>query len=987
MDGSRFDDLTRGLAGGLSRRSLLRGLAGGLMSAAGLAAANTSVEAKKPSCPEDSVTCRGQCIPSSQLTADSANCGACGVRCSACQVCSGGQCVSNGDLCCGVRCRKGSTCIAGQCDATCAPRCQGKQCGDDGCGGSCGTCAANQICANGGKCRAVSTTPAPITTTPEPTTTTSEPTTTTEDPSTTTTEDPSTTTTENPSTTTTQDPGTSTTVGPACKAVGDVCDGSSDCCSNDCNKGLCRCNTNADCPASAEACVANVCDLGNTRTCVPQPYCDNSCPCGKCHSCANGTCVANNDDTPCEGGICCGGSCRTDGQACSGCVGQVCDETKNIFCCAGHVCVENSCALCKPNNGANSISTCAAHAECCSGCCFSGGCADQIYCAQDLCDGVTCTASDQCHDAGTCNPLTGECSNPARTDGAACNDGDLCTRRDTCQAGVCTGGDPVVCTPLDQCHVVGICEPSTGICSNPAKPDHTSCNDGNACTLNDVCLSGVCTGAALTCQALDECHDPGTCEAGTGVCSNPNKTDGASCNDGNGVCLSGACAACLPGAQRPCYTGPEGTAGVGICAMGSETCLADGSGYGSCEGEITPTAEICNNLDDDCDGVIDEGAICPPVPHGLAGCENGECVVTVCDAGYSDCDGVADNGCETELANTVDHCGACGDDCSDVHGSPFCEDGECGIVCNAGYANCDLDARSNGCETNLKSDPNNCGGCGTRCIAANATSTCSEGVCQVEACNFGYGNCNNNAVDGCEINLRSDANNCGFCGNKCSLPNASVVSCVNFQCQVESCNVGFANCDGNPANGCEINLQTDFNNCGACGTRCNLANGTEACVSGVCQVVACDAGWGNCDGNHQNGCETNLMSSTSHCGSCNDRCSSVNGVPSCVGGQCHISCNAGFGNCDGNARSNGCETNLTNHPGHCGACGGDCFSWTGSASVDCSNGNCCTDPGAGWICCPYGQTKPRVCSYQREYRCGIFGSQTCYETIYYSCCI
>jgi hypothetical protein len=59
----------------------------------------------------------------------------------------------------------------------------------------------------------------------------------------------------------------------------------------------------------------------------------------------------------------------------------------------------------------------------------------------DLCAGVVCTPSDQCHDAGVCDTQTGICSNPAKTNGASCNDGSSCTQVDTCQGGACTGGD------------------------------------------------------------------------------------------------------------------------------------------------------------------------------------------------------------------------------------------------------------------------------------------------------------------------------------------------------------------------------------------------------------------------------------------------------------------------------------------------------------------------------------------------------------------
>src|SRR2546422_621953 len=142
--------------------------------------------------------------------------------------------------------------------------------------------------------------------------------------------------------------------------------------------------------------------------------------------------------------------------------------------------------------------------------------------------------SDQCHVAGTCNTLTGACSNPPAPDGTSCNDGSACTRSDTCQAGVCTGANPVVCTASDQCHVAGTCNTATGACSNPPAPDGTSCNDGNACTRSDTCQAGVCQGALpVSSTARAQCHVAGTCNPATGACSNPSAPNGTSCNDGN----------------------------------------------------------------------------------------------------------------------------------------------------------------------------------------------------------------------------------------------------------------------------------------------------------------------------------------------------------------------------------------------------------------------------------------------------------------------
>jgi hypothetical protein len=118
---------------------------------------------------------------------------------------------------------------------------------------------------------------------------------------------------------------------------------------------------------------------------------------------------------------------------------------------------------------------------------------------------VFCTASDDCHDAGVCDPTTGSCSNPAAPDKTACNDGNACTQSDSCQAGSCVGANPVSCAAADQCHVAGVCDPTTGTCSNPAAADNTTCNDGDACTLTDTCQAGVCTGSGSSpaCNSAD----------------------------------------------------------------------------------------------------------------------------------------------------------------------------------------------------------------------------------------------------------------------------------------------------------------------------------------------------------------------------------------------------------------------------------------------------------------------------------------------------
>jgi hypothetical protein len=58
-----------------------------------------------------------------------------------------------------------------------------------------------------------------------------------------------------------------------------------------------------------------------------------------------------------------------------------------------------------------------------------------------------------------------------------------------------------------------------------------------------------------------------------------------------------------------------------------------------------------------------------------------------------------------------------------------------------------------------------------------------------------------------------------------------VATCNGVQCGL-ACTADHANCDGVASNGCEVDLMTDATNCGACGTSCN----GQPCVSGICQA-------------------------------------------------------------------------------------------------------------------------------------------------------
>ena len=212
--------------------------------------------------------------------------------------------------------------------------------------------------------------------------------------------------------------------------------------------------------------------------------------------------------------------------------------------------------------------------------CVAGVCTSGLH--------KVCQPLDQCHVAGVCDPTSGACSAPVAADGITCDDGNGCTLADTCRAGVCTGGTAKTCTALDQCHVAGVCTAPTGVCTNPPIANNTPCNDNSLCTAVDVCQAGVCVGtAAKVCSASDQCHVPGVCAPTTGICSNPAATDGTSCNDGN-VCTTGD--ACLAGVCTPAVTLTAshcaGTAcdqcsfdsAMDVCSLsadGCDNCVAD----------------------------------------------------------------------------------------------------------------------------------------------------------------------------------------------------------------------------------------------------------------------------------------------------------------------------------------------------------------------------------------------------------------------------
>jgi hypothetical protein len=139
-----------------------------------------------------------------------------------------------------------------------------------------------------------------------------------------------------------------------------------------------------------------------------------------------------------------------------------------------------------------------------------------------------------------------------------------------------------------------------------------------------------------------------------------------------------------------------------------------------------------------------------------------------CDVDTADCDQLVENGCEADLTSDPDNCGDCGMACPNA--DCMCVDGV-RLDCPAGHANCDADV-GNGCETDLESDAEHCGGCGNSCTggAGVESASCAEGSCMLTCALPNLrGDCDGDASNGCETDLFHDPNNCSACGMQCNV--------------------------------------------------------------------------------------------------------------------------------------------------------------------------------------------------------------------------
>jgi MYXO-CTERM domain-containing protein len=429
-----------------------------------------------------------------------------------------------------------------------------------------------------------------------------------------------------------------------------------------------------------------------------------------------------------------------------------------------------------------------------------------------------------------CNELDDDCDILVDEDfpnkGQVCFDNGL---------GVCRGQGVYVCNAIGSNTTCQITMPG-------AMPSPEVCNnlDDNCNGLVDEGLICNCTGVEL-CNGLDDdCDlaideglvrdcgtDVGVCTAGTETCAMGAWVGCTATGGGPEQCngLDDDCDGVVDDLTRACSSLPGGNPGIGPCHPGTQICPPTGTGqWGPCLGEVGPTAESCDTIDNNCNGAVDEGT-------GGADC-SGACGVgmTACVNGVIQCQTMAvpgdeicndhDDDCDTLVDENVPDMGPCN---TAPDGTPLCAPGvlRCvggQYVCQGGDPSmpevCDCD--DNNCNGQID-EGNLCPG-GSTCTHCQCAMPCSAGefpcpagrVCVDSFC----------LVDRC-FNVTCDP-----------LPNGDATECRDGTCvracDGVSCGPGLV-CHG-PAGECRPD------DCRTFPERCD---DDEACVAGTCVADPC----------------------------------------------------------------------------------------------------------------------------------------------------
>ncbi len=238
---------------------------------------------------------------------------------------------------------------------------------------------------------------------------------------------------------------------------------------------------------------------------------------------------------------------------------------------------------------------------------------------------------------------------------------------------------------------------------------------------NGLIDDGPMPGVGLPCGI-----DVGECHPGTIICSNGHLVCSGNTNPTPEICdgKDNDCDGVIDDITRQCYDFPTGCMNtstdvnnptytcMGQCIPGYQTCTAATEpGYGACMGELGPMPELCNGLDDNCDGQVDEDfpmlgmecergqGLCHTTGHYICSPDGtGEVcdaiVVTgvpeICNGVDDNCDGIVDNLPDPPPAPIGEPCGSCGGQYVCQNGTIVCQGGAAQPeVCNGKDDNCD----------------------------------------------------------------------------------------------------------------------------------------------------------------------------------------------------------------------------------------------------------------------------------------------------------